>query len=161
MKRLVHVRPDGGVDIEVPDERFIAKAGGEDAAIALLLKHHEDQGRPAPHVCEETDLPSGREFREAWVVAGKKKRAAVKVDMPRAREVWRDKIREVRAPLLADLDVDYQRADELGDARAKATVAQQKQALRDATGDPAIEAAKTPEVLKTIWPQLLAELSSR
>ena len=31
----------------------------------------------------------------------------------------------------------------------------QKQSLRDATADPAIEAAQTPEALKAVWPSVL------
>ncbi|TWT11879.1 hypothetical protein FQU96_14705 [Reyranella sp. CPCC 100927] len=72
--------------------------------------------------------------------------------MPRAREIWRGKIRQARAPLLAVLDVEYQRADERGDADAKATIVARKQVLRDAPNDPAIEAAQTVDDLRAVWP---------
>ena len=52
--------------------------------------------------------------------------------------------------------MDYQRADEAGDTGAKADIAKRKQALRDVTADPAIEAARTPDELRAVWP---AELS--
>ena len=74
------------------------------------------------------------------------------IDMSKARDIWRDKIRAERDARFKDLDVAYQRADETGDAVKKADIAAQKQALRDAPADPAIDAATTPEELKAIWP---------
>jgi len=61
-------------------------------------------------------------------------------------------MREARAPLLADLDVAYQRADEAEDQGAKRVIATRKKALRDITELPEIEAATTAEELKLIWP---------
>jgi hypothetical protein len=79
----------------------------------------------------------------------------IAINMAKAREIQRDRIRALREPLFADLDVAYQRADEIGDAEAKAAIAARKQALRDATKDPAIDAAKTPEELKAAIPDVL------
>jgi Iap family predicted aminopeptidase len=79
----------------------------------------------------------------------------ITLNMAKAREIQRDRIRALREPLFADLDVAYQRADENGDAEAKAAIAARKQALRDATKDPAIDAAKTPEELKAAIPDAL------
>lgn len=81
----------------------------------------------------------------------------ITVDMAKARDIQRDRIREMRAPVLAELDIAYQRADEQGDAEAKADIAARKQALRDATKDPAIDAAKTPEELKAVIPDALKD----
>lgn len=92
-----------------------------------------------------------RTFRNAWKLSG----GRIDVDMDKARGIWRDALREQRAPLLASLDAAYMKADEVGDAREKARVAAQKQRLRDATQDPRIDAATTPEELKLV--QLLAE----
>ena len=41
------------------------------------------------------------------------------------------------------------------DAATMEAVAARKQALRDVTADPAIEAARTPEELKGVWPEVL------
>lgn len=81
----------------------------------------------------------------------------VTVDMAKARDIQRERIREMRAPVLAELDTAYQRADERGDTEAKANIASRKQALRDATEDPAIEAAQTPEELKAVIPDALKD----
>lgn len=81
----------------------------------------------------------------------------ITISMVKAREIQRDRIRAMRAPVLAELDIAYQRADEQGDSEAKADIAARKQALRDATKDPAIDAAKTPEELKAVIPGALKD----
>ena len=76
----------------------------------------------------------------------------VNVDMTKAREIWRDKIRAARAEEFAALDMQYMRADEADDTDAKAEVVARKNLLRDAPADPAIEAASTTEELVAVWP---------
>lgn len=77
----------------------------------------------------------------------------ITVNMAKAREVWRSKMRITREPLLAALDTQYQRATEIG-ADTSAIVAH-KQALRDVTDDPGIEAAQTIQELQAVWPAVL------
>lgn len=79
----------------------------------------------------------------------------IKVNMTKAVEIKKDMIRAERAPIMADLDVAFMRAVEAGDAVAQADIAAKKQALRDATKDPAIAEAKTPEELKAVVPAAL------
>ena len=104
----------------------------------------------------EEELPieckkGNREFRNALVDrAGK-----LEIDMPKARNLHREHLRTLRAPLLAALDINFQRADELGDAAEKSRIARLKQALRDVTEAPRIEAAQTPEALKSVLPEIL------
>ena len=79
----------------------------------------------------------------------------ITVNMSKARDLWRDKIRAAREPLLATLDVLYQRTLEAGfDA---SDVVARKQALRDVTADPAIDAAQTLDELKAVWPAILTQ----
>lgn len=94
------------------------------------------------------DIPKDRTYRNALRDDG----ANLTHDMPHARELHREHLREARAPLLAALDVEYQRADERGDANTKRDVADRKQALRDVTDHPGIEAAQTTDELKAVWP---------
>jgi hypothetical protein len=75
----------------------------------------------------------------------------ITIDMTRAREIWRDKIRLARN--FAPLDLAFQRAQETG-ADIRAIVAA-KQALRDAPDDPRIEVAATLDELKAVWPDCL------
>lgn len=99
---------------------------------------------------DPAELPTDRTFRDAWTDAGR-----VTVDMAKARGIHRDRLRALRAPKLAALDIAYQRADEMGDSTAKKSVATQKQALRDITKDSAIDSAATPEELAAVIPQAL------
>jgi len=82
----------------------------------------------------------------------------INVNMTKAVEIKKDMIRAERAPKLESLDVAFMRAVEAGDTEAQATIAAQKQALRDATNDPAITAATTPDELKAVVPTALQEL---
>jgi hypothetical protein len=77
----------------------------------------------------------------------------ITINMTVARDVWRTRIRAARAPKLDALDVAYQRADEQGNSAAKQSIAAEKQVLRDATKDPRIDAAATPEELMAAWPE--------
>lgn len=101
-------------------------------------------------IVDESEIPSDRTFRNAW-----KSNGGVEVDMPKAREIHKDALRRLRDPLLEALDVEYQRADEAKDQVRKDEIAEEKQALRDVTDDPAIDAATTPEELKAVMPDVL------
>lgn len=94
------------------------------------------------------EVPAERMFRNAW--AADETLGVIYVDMEKAKAVWRDKIRAARQAEFARLDADFMRALETG-ADTSAIVAK-KQALRDATADPAIDAAQTPEQLKLVQP---------
>ncbi len=81
----------------------------------------------------------------------------ITVNMTKAVEIKKDMIRQERAPKLEALDVEFMRAVEQGDTEAQATIAAKKQALRDATDDPAITAATAPDELKAVVPTALQE----
>jgi len=76
----------------------------------------------------------------------------ISVNMDKAREIKKDMIRAERAPMLEALDVAFMRAVESGDTTQQAQIAAEKQTLRDATDDPAIAAASTPEELAAVDP---------
>lgn len=98
---------------------------------------------------DRSHLPDAS-FQSAWVVDGK----SVVVDMAKARDIHRSNIRRARAPLLAELDIAYQRADEVGDNAKKAIVSESKRRLRGVTDDPRIEAANTTDELLAIAPEV-------
>lgn len=81
----------------------------------------------------------------------------ITVNMTKAVEIKKDMIRQERKPKLEALDVEFMRAVEAGDADKQAEIAAKKQALRDATSDPAITAATTPDELKAVTPSALAD----
>ena len=71
------------------------------------------------------------------------------IDMAKAREIHKTNIRSAREPLLAALDVDFQRALEVG--AATTSIVAQKQALRDAPSYVGITSATNTEELKALW----------
>ena len=71
------------------------------------------------------------------------------IDMAKAREIHKTNIRIARAPKLAELDVEFQKAQETS-ADTSAIVAK-KQALRDAPADSGIASASTADELKAQW----------
>ena len=91
--------------------------------------------------------PSDRHFRGAWVIEGN----VIQEDMTRAKVIFKDKIREVRGPLLEAEDVVYMKALEQDDATAKAASVTRKTALRDAPAATAIENASDIAALKAAW----------
>ena len=74
------------------------------------------------------------------------------VNMQKALEIKKQAIRAERDLLLSRLDVEMMRALESGDAVKQAEITAKKQALRDATADPALINAATPEELKLVVP---------
>ena len=92
-------------------------------------------------------VPSDRHFRGAWSLSG----TVISEDMTKAKEIFKDKIREVRAPLLDAEDVVYMKALEADDADAKTASVNKKKALRDAPAAKAITDADTIAKLKAAW----------
>jgi hypothetical protein len=76
----------------------------------------------------------------------------IQIDMAKAIEIQRNRIRALREPLLAVLDVEFMRAVERGDQAEQARVVAEKQRLRDLTNDPRLTAAQTPAELALILP---------
>lgn len=91
--------------------------------------------------------PSDRHFRGAWTLSG----SVISEDLDTAKTIFKDKIREVRAPLLEAEDVVYMKALEADDATAKAASVTKKTNLRDAPAAQAITDATTIAELKAAW----------
>ena len=91
--------------------------------------------------------PSDRHFREAWSLSG----SVISEDLTKAKEIFKDKIREIRKPLLEAEDVVYMKALEADDASAKTASVAKKKALRDAPAASAISSADTIAKLKAAW----------
>ena len=71
------------------------------------------------------------------------------IDMAKAKEIHKEKIRLAREPKLAELDIEFQKALETG--ASTTDIVSKKQALRDAPADSAIDAATTDAQLKAQW----------
>ena len=71
------------------------------------------------------------------------------IDMAKAREIHKDKIRAARAEKFKELDIEFQKALETGSSTTD--IVSKKQALRDAPADSGIAAASTTDELKAQW----------
>lgn len=150
MRKIVYEATEGGIAVVHPIRNtFPVEEDLTDAEVEQRAWDKLPADAIDPRFVDPEDVPTDRTFREAW-------KSDLTVDMAKARDIWRGKMRTAREPLLAALDIEYQRADERGDAEAKADVVSRKQALRDVTDDPAIDAAQTPDDLKAIWPTCLS-----
>jgi hypothetical protein len=92
-------------------------------------------------------VPSDRHFRGAWSLDG----TVISEDVTAAKVIFKDKIREVRKPLLEAEDVVYMKALEADDASAQSASVTKKAALRDAPAASAIGSADTIAKLKAAW----------
>ena len=92
-------------------------------------------------------MPKNRDFRGAWTLEGD----VMKEDLSAAKELFKNKIKEARTPLLASEDVAFMMALENDDSKAKAASVAKKKALRDATKASAIDAASSIEELTAAW----------
>jgi len=89
-------------------------------------------------------VPANRDFRGAWTLSG----SVISEDLTKAKEIFADKVREARKPLLEALDTDFMKAQETGADTTQ--IVADKQALRDAPT--AGDSATTIAELKAAWP---------
>tara|TARA_R100000687_G_C6296810_1_gene94004 strand:+ start:23 stop:283 length:261 start_codon:yes stop_codon:yes gene_type:complete len=71
------------------------------------------------------------------------------IDMAKAREIHKNKIRAAREQKFKELDVEFQKALETG--ASTTDIVAKKQALRDAPADSGIAAASDTDALKSQW----------
>jgi len=117
-------------------------------ALELLFNIRPPEGTIRHFICERDSLLSDRTFRDAWECS----ETTVQVNMPKARVIQLDKIREVRNNELTKKDIEFMRAIEDGDIDAQASIKVKKQELRDIpqTFDLTTD---SPEELKQKWPE--------
>ena len=92
-------------------------------------------------------VPSDRHFRNAWTLSG----TTITEDLATAKNIFKDKIREVRKPLLEAEDVAYMKAMEADDSSAKSASVTKKTNLRNAPAASAITNASSISALKAAW----------
>ena len=112
---------------------------------------HIEFGTEKIDLTKARNLPSDRQFRDAWQLDGD----AIEVDLAEARMIKREQLRQERNPILTSLDVDWMRASERSDQAAMTKIAALKQRYRDATSHAAIEEAATSEELASTTLQSL------
>ena len=78
---------------------------------------------------------------------------AITIDITKAKEVWKDKIRVKRTNALAKLDIDYMRAQESGTDTT--SIVADKQTLRDLPSQ--VDTATTTDEIKVVWNDMLGD----
>jgi hypothetical protein len=129
---IIFTNDNGGVSTCIPT--------GEISIDAVMTKD-VPAGRGA-RIVNLTDLPRDNDFYDAWEMDA----TSVTVNLAKAKEITKKRLRAEREPLLAAQDVAFQRALETG-ADTSAIVAE-KQRLRDITG--LVDAVTTLEGLRAI-----------
>lgn len=116
---------------------LIEKIGDE------IHEHFTDNQALFPNAIpyNESNLPDN-EFRDAWDLVN----GVVSIDLPKAKEIKKESLRNQRIPLLAEQDVLFQRALETNSNTTE--IVAEKQRLRDITN--LVDAASTVEDLKAI-----------
>ena len=131
MQVLIHENSNGGVSVTVPT--------GE-----LSIEAVKTKDTPSGSIIVDSDtLPnSDNDFFDAWQLSG----STVSVNISKAKEITKKRLRAEREPLLAAQDVLFQRALETS-ADTTAIVAE-KQRLRDITTQ--VDSATTTAELRAM-----------
>ena len=77
----------------------------------------------------------------------------ITIDITKAKEVWKDKIRQARTPALEKLDVDFIKAQEASSSTT--SIVADKQTLRDLPQQ--VDTATTVDEIKAVWNDLLGD----
>ena len=147
MKLIVFNNDNGGLSITYPTEESLGAMSIDEVADLVV------PDGISFHIIEQEKIPPNRDFRNAWKYDNSVE--SVNVNMQKARDIHRDRIRIKRDEKLKALDISYMRADEQGDATQKANIANEKQILRDLPQDFDLTQATTPEELNALWPSVI------
>jgi len=77
----------------------------------------------------------------------------ITIDINKAKEVWKDKIRVARKPVLEKLDVDFMKATEQGTDTT--SIVNDKQTLRDLPSQ--VDTATSVDEIKLVWNDMLGD----
>jgi hypothetical protein len=77
----------------------------------------------------------------------------ITIDINKAKEVWKNKIRNARTSALAKLDIDFIKAQEEGNDTA--SIVADKNTLRDLPSQ--VDTATTVEEIKAVWNTMLGD----
>ncbi len=157
LRKIIYTRADGGLSVVHPVRNTHPEP--ETMTDAQIEQRAWDRLPPDainPRYVNAAEVPTDRYFREAWTHSDA---GSIVVDMPKAVAIQQDKLRELRAPLLDALDIQFMKALEVSDKAAQAAIVEQKQQLRDVTADQSLTDAKTPDELKQAGLDVLAAVT--
>lgn len=77
----------------------------------------------------------------------------ITIDITKAKDIWKDKIREARKSALEKLDVDFVKAQETSSDTS--SIVTDKQTLRDLPSQ--VDTATTTDEIKAVWNDMLGD----
>tara|TARA_R100001463_G_scaffold136068_2_gene200560 strand:- start:581 stop:823 length:243 start_codon:yes stop_codon:yes gene_type:complete len=77
----------------------------------------------------------------------------ITIDITKAKDIWKDKIRVARKPALEKLDVDFIKAQETSSDTT--SIVADKQTLRDLPSQ--VDTATTTDEIKSVWNDMLGD----
>jgi len=78
---------------------------------------------------------------------------AIFVNINKAKDVWKEKIRTARKPVLEKLDIDFMKAQEAGTSTT--SIVADKNVLRDLPDQ--VDTATTTDEIKAVWNDMLGD----
>lgn len=147
MKKIIYSRSDGALSIIHPVRNTYPHPEDltDDEVLARAMKDVPPDALNV-HVLDETEIPTDRTFRNAWIYQNNK----IEPDLDQSKEIKKAQLRLERKPLLEALDAAFMKALEDQDSEAIAQIKTKKQRLRDITKEPALLNAQTPEEIKQV-----------
>jgi hypothetical protein len=77
----------------------------------------------------------------------------ITIDITKAKDIWKDKIRVARKPALEKLDVDFVKAQETSSDTS--SIVTDKNTLRDLPSQ--VDTANTTDEIKAVWNNMLGD----
>ncbi len=77
----------------------------------------------------------------------------ITIDITKAKDIWKDKIRVARKPALEKLDVDFVKAQETSSDTS--SIVTDKNTLRDLPSQ--VDTATTTDEIKAVWNNMLGD----
>ncbi len=137
--RIVVYKNDGNGPIQAPVMIWEEHEGQTAEEIFSMIDPSLE-----PVIMERESLPTYQEFFMAWEFNN----GSVDINIEKAKDITKQRLRMERTPLLAELDVQFQRA--LEDGSDTKDIVDKKKALRDVTIHADLLNASTPEELKSL-----------
>ena len=148
--RIIWENSDGTTSVLNPVLTCTNPATGKNFTIEEIAAKDVPAGITTYSIVDNSVLPSDRNFRNAWKATGLgNTTATVGEDIAAARELHKTNIRNARAPKLAELDVEFQKAQETSSGTAE--IVDKKRVLRDAPAAAGIATAANTTELKAQW----------
>jgi hypothetical protein len=151
MKRVIWQMLDGSIRITIPCSPIGQNESENDYLERVAARCNPGDGAIRVADIPTNEIPSDREFRDAWIWNGQ-----IEHDLVKAGQIHLDRIRVKRDAALERLDVEFIKALELGDEAKITEIKVMKQALRDLPQEilPDIQACKSIDEIKAIQPNI-------